>query len=311
MNSSLMAENDFMNLAVSLDLLISVPLIYFLLIRKTKIPKTTVIPVLLIGIFLGSYFLSSEDQIYLTLFTTWALPFIELFIVTYIIITVRKARKHYKSLEESMDFFDAIKMACADILPSKVITLVATEIAVFYYGFFHWKKMKPKENEFTHHMKSGAPALFGALLLIIAVETIGFHFLLRQWSDIAAWVLTILSIYTGFQVFGFARSLGKRPIVIDKDGLILRYGLLNEAFIPFSDIESLQLSGKDLEKTKLTRTLSPLGEMESHNCILTVTNLKTLNGVYGFKKQFKVLGFHLDDPQKFSAQIMPHLSAVV
>ena len=44
MKSSFLNGNDILNFAITADLLLTVPLVYFLLIRKSKIPKTTVIP---------------------------------------------------------------------------------------------------------------------------------------------------------------------------------------------------------------------------------------------------------------------------
>src|SRR6056297_2889248 len=91
MKSPFLNGNDALNLAITADLLLTVPLVYFLLIRKSKIPKTTVIPVMIIGLLVGSYFLPKENQTYLELFKNWFLPVIELSILTFVIIKVRKA----------------------------------------------------------------------------------------------------------------------------------------------------------------------------------------------------------------------------
>ena len=96
----------------------------------------------------------------------------------------------------------------------KILVLpFATEVTVFYYGFINWKTRETNVNEFTYHKKSGTPDLSYAFIGIIdLVETIAIHFLLTRWSFIAAWILTALSISTGIQVFGFAKSVTQRPI---------------------------------------------------------------------------------------------------
>ena len=298
--SSILKGNDTLNLAITADLLLTVPIVYFLLIRKTEIPKTTVVPVMIVGLLIGSYFLPKESQSYLTLFKTWALPVIELSILTFVVIKVRSAIKKYKGLKGmTPDFYTALKNTCYEILPKKLVLPFATEVAVFYYGFINWKTREVNENEFTYHKNSGTPALFGAFILIIGIETFALHFLLTRWSLLAAWILTALSIYTAIQVFGFAKSLSKRPISINRDSLILKYGILNEVEISFLNIDKVELSRKSLEKDELTKTLSPLGEIESHNVIIHLKRENELVGLYGMIKKFKVLGLHIDEPKEF------------
>jgi hypothetical protein len=292
--------NDTLALAFSIDLLFTIPLIYFLLIRQTTIPKTTVVPFMLVGLFLGLYLLPEESQTYLSLFQTWGLPVIELSVIAFIVWKVRRAVKKYDELkDQSVDFYTGLKRTCQEILPKKLVLPFATEVAVFYYGFLRWKSKQVKENEFTYHKESGAPALFGVLILIIGIETIVFHLLLGLWSDLAAWMLTALSLYTAIQVVGFARSLSQRPITIHDDTLYLRYGILNEAEIDLADISLIELSHKSLEKGPFTKTLSPLGELVSHNVILHLKNEYVLTGLYGIRRKFNVIGLHVDEPLKF------------
>lgn len=304
MTSSFLKGSDALNAAITIDLLLTVPIVYFLLIRKTAIPKTTVVPIMVIGLLLGTYFLPEESQTYLSLFKTWALPMIEVSVLTFVIIKVRSTLRKYNRLKgSSPDFFSALKSTCHEILPKALVLPFATEVAVFYYGFIHWKTRALEEHEFTYHKQSGTPTLFAAFILIIAIETVAFHFLLARWSAIAPWVLTALSIYTALQVFGFARSLSKRPISIGTEALTLRYGILNEVEIPFSEIDSLELSTKPLEKDVLTKSLSPLGELESHNLIIRLKSENELTGLYGMKTRFKVLGLYLDEPSRFKVSM--------
>ncbi len=241
--SSFLNGNDTFNFAISADLLLTVPLVYFLLIRKSETPNTTVIPVMIIGLLVGSYFLPQQSQTYLSIFKTWALPVIEISALIFVIIKVQGAIRKYKALKGSTpDFFNALVNTCQEILPKRLVQPFATEVAVFYYGFINWKTREIRENEFTYHKKSGTPAIFYTVILIIAIETVAIHFLLTLWSSVAAWILTALSIYTAIQVFGFAKSLSKRPISINKDSLTLRYGILNEVEIPLSDIDKVELS---------------------------------------------------------------------
>lgn len=302
--SSILQGNDTLNLAITADLLLTVPLVYFLLIRKTEIPKTTVIPVMIIGLLIGSYLLPKESQTYLTLFKTWALPIIELSVLTFVVIKVRGAIKKYKGLKGlTPDFYTALKNTCYEILPKYVVMPVVTEIAVFYYGFLNWKKRVLKENEFSYHKDSGTITLLIAIIFIVAIETFIFHFLLSKWSDLAAWILTFVSIYSAIQIFGFLKSMLKRPISLEDNKLYLRYGIMNESTIDLREIDSIEISSRDIELNKKTRKLSFLGELESHNVIIRLKTEHTLIGLYGIKRKYEVLALHVDDKIAFKNRI--------
>ena len=69
------------------------------------------------------------------------------------------------------------------------------------------------------------------------------------------------------------------------------------------EIDSIEISSKDVELNKETRKLSFLGELESHNVIIRLKNENTLIGLYGIKKKFKVLALYIDDKNEFKNQI--------
>lgn len=303
--SSIFSTNpNSLSTGITVDLLLTVPFIYFLLIRKTNIPKTTVVPFLIGGIVICSLIIPSENQYYLNLFKTWVLPIVELSILTFVIYNVRKAIKRYRlNSNESIDFFTTLKSTCYEILPKGTVIPVVTEIAVFYYGFIHWRKRKLEKNEFTYHKDSGTIAILIAIIFIVAIETVVFHILLSKWSDIAAWVLTFLSIYSGIQLFGFLKSMYKRPSSIENDKVFLRYGIMNETTIDLSNIDTIEISSKDIELNKETRKLSFLGELESHNMVIRLKEENTLIGLYGIKRKYKNLAFHIDKKVEFKNQI--------
>lgn len=184
--STFLKDNSILSFAVTVDLLIMVPIVYFLLIRKTDIPKTTVIPVMMVGLLIGSWMLPVGSQSYLRIFKTW--------------------------------------------------------------------------------------------------------------------VLSGLSVYTAIQILGFARSLSRRPVVITNSSLILRYGILNEVEIALADLAKVELSNKLPDQDGLTTMLSPLSSLESHNVIISLKKENDLIGIYGIKKRFKVIGIHIDEPERFKEE---------
>lgn len=295
--------ND-LSAGITFDLLLTVPLLYLLLIRKTSIPKTTVVAVLIVGMVVGTIILPAQNQYYLDLFKTWIFPLVELSIVSYVIYKVTKAIKRYKqNKKENVDFYTTLKNTCYEILPKGVVIPVVTEIAVFYYGFLYWKKRKLNTNEFSYHKDSGTVPLLIAIIFIVGIETAVLHILLQKWNVTVAWILTFLSIYTGIQLFGFLKSMSKRPISIEGDKLYLRYGIMNETTIDLKTIDSIEISSKDIERNKETRKLSFLGALESHNVIIRLKQENELTGLYGIKRKYKNLALYVDQKNEFRDQI--------
>ncbi|AXT52239.1 hypothetical protein D1818_15845 [Aquimarina sp. BL5] len=173
------------------------------------------------------------------------------------------------------------------------------EIAVFYYGFVSWRKTKLQNNEFSYHKNSGTIPILIALIPIIAIETYVLNILLSKWSITAAWLVSALSIYSGFQIFGFLKSMFKRSFSIEKNTIHLRYGILSEARIDINNIKSIEISSKPIEFNDTVRKLSPLGELESHNIVIHVKKENTIIGLYGIKRKFKTLAFYIDNKEEF------------
>ena len=303
-SSLFLTDSPALMLAVSLDLLLTIPVVYFLLIRKTGIPKVTVVPVLMLSTVAASFILPATHQVYIDLFKTWGIPFVEIAVLTFITLKVRSLVRSYRdSKEQAPDFFTALKEACLEIMPPKVVPLFASEVSVIYYGFLSWRRRPLRLNEFSYHKRSGTQALLGAAVVVIAIETVALHLLLAQVSELGAWILTGLSVYTALQVFGVAKSLARRPIVCKEDRLIVRYGILNESEIAFEDIESVELSKQSVTLDKSIARLSPLGDMERHNLIIRLKKENTLTGLYGVKKKFRALALHVDDDLGFKTQM--------
>lgn len=298
------SNTSSLSIGITFDLLLTVPFVYFLLIRKTNIPKTTVVPFLILGIIICSLIMPTENQNYLNLFKTWILPIVELSILSFVIFKLRKGVKRYTlNKTESFDFFTTLKSTCYGILPKALVIPVVTEIAVFYYGFIYWRKRKLRENEFTYHKDSGTITLLIAIIFIVAIETVTIHILLAKWNATVAWVLTFLSIYSGIQIFGFVKSMLKRPISIENNKLFLRYGIMNQTTIDLENISSIEISSKDIELNKETRKLSFLGALESHNLVIRLKEENTLIGLYGIKRKYKNLALHVDKKNEFKEWI--------
>lgn len=300
-----------LSLTVTVDLLVCIPVVYWLVIRKSKIPNITVVPVLVIGLVVGTVLIPKTNQGFLELFKVWVLPVVELSVLGYIVFKVRKALQVFrKQKDNTADFYDAVKATCEEMMPAFVAKLFLTEISVLYYGFINWRSRPIGENEYTYHQKSTTKTILFALIFVIGIETVALHFLLLQWSAVAAWILTIVSIYTALQVFGMAKSLSQRPIVIGDKTVQLRYGILAQVEIKIDNIKSIELSKASIDLNSSIKKLSPLGSLDSHNIILHLKAEQYISGIYGIRRSAHSIALHVDEVEKFIADITARIQRV-
>jgi hypothetical protein len=291
---------DEISIGITFDLILTVPIVYYLLICKKNISKITTVPFFIAGIVVASFILPKDYQFYLSEIKYWVLPIVETTVFIIIVFKVRKTIQLFKKQKTfTPDFYSALKIATSEVLPKKISPALATEVAVIYYGFFNWKQRVLNDNEFSYHIKSGTITLLSVFIFMIILEMSVIHVLLQKWSNTAAWILSILSFYAILQVFGFLRSMGKRPVTIEDDRLILRYGLLSESIIFLDKIDSIEVSRKPIDPNKLEQKLSPLKDFESHNIILHLKTENSISGLYGIQQTYKSIAFHIDHKEKF------------
>lgn len=304
-NSSAFAERpDLMAMASTIDLTLLIPLIYFLCIRKSSIPKVTVLPVFVLSMVLASQLIPSDYQQTLG-YIQYLIPLIELFVIGFILYNVRKTVKAYdqqKQGKKRQGFLETVSEATTKAYGQGILANVfATEISVFHYAIIGWNPQieAPKGERFTYHKESGYFAFFGVILFALVVETAIFHLLLMQWSNVAAWILTAISIYSLFFVFGDFNAIRKRPMYFTEDGLVVRVGLRWTVHIPFEEIESVELRIPDKEKEEFANFIVA-GEA---NTVINLKSEATAKGLYGFKKTFNRLALNMDNRQDFQKQL--------
>ena len=311
LNSTAFTTNqNTLSTFITIDFIITIPLVYFLLVRKTNISNLTIAPFLIFCVIIASYVIPTANQDTLVLAKTWLIPIVEISVISLIILKVRKAIKHYKTIaNHNQDFYSILQNTCASIFPEVPAKLAANEIALFYYGFFNFKKVELKPNEYTNYKGSGILSTLGAVIFLVAVEMVTIHILAAKWSSTLAWVLTGLSIYSAIQLIGIIRSVPKRPIAINDHELILRFGMLSETIVPIEAIDTIALAdSSDFNKEKGTKTLSLLGELENSNVVIQLKTPQQLQFIYGKPKSYTKLLLFVDDNQSFKTKVETLLS---
>lgn len=291
---------------VVIDFLVTIPLVYFLLIRKKAISNKTVFSVMMIGLLVASLVLPKDNQVFLGTIKVFLVPIVEIGLIVFVVIKARGVLKRIKeSKDQSLDFFDVINKACREILPSKVAGIFASEIAMVYYGLFSWKKKELQENQFTYHKDGMATSVILGFLLVVVIEMFVTHSMMKQGNVKGSFVLAVLSGYTALQIIAILRSLSKRPIVIDenKGELHLKFGILANAKIPFSKIEKIELSTREISEKSPIKFFSPIGRAGGHNVLLYFKQEIQFNSFYGFSKKANTLALQIDKKDLFVSNI--------
>lgn len=293
--------------AITLDLIFTVPLVYFLLIRKTKIPKGTALSFLILGVVIASFIVPQEHQIIISWVKQFLIPIAEISIFLLVLFRIRKVYKNFQGVKENTpDFLDTLRITVAEILPKKIVEPFVLEIAMIYYCFFAWKKPMILNNAFTYHKKSDLTLIFGVFIFLILVETFAFHILVERWSVVVAWIGTSLSLYSMIQIIGIIKSASRRPIILGENKAILRFGLMSETEVLYEDIDRIELSQRTISNNPLAKKLGT--ELNSHNVIIYLKKENVLHGLFGIKKNYQMLSFFVDEHKKFKEEIDQRIS---
>jgi len=292
-------------LGITVDLTLTVPILYLLLIQTRKIPKTTIVPVFIIGLLIAGKVLPEEQQTLLNWIKTWCFPLVELSLLSFIAYKIYSVRILFKQ-EKSNDIYTNVLTIVQGLVPRKFSYIVASELLVPYYCFGGWKKVVLSTGEYSYHKNSGSIALLWVLVMIIVVELFALHLLIGLWSPTVAWCFSLLSLYSCMQIIALIRSMPRRPIMMTDTHLVLRYGIAANAKFEWKNILAIQHYENELETTNL----SPLGELERPNVTLTLREKSVVQLIFGKELETNTIAFYIDDLDGFKMAVEKHLSEI-
>ena len=300
--SKIASLNPTLFIGITYDMVILIPLTYFFAIRKTKIPRLTVISVFVLSYWAARFFLPDTGQSHLSIIGTYFFPILELFIMGFVIYNSYHIIKSFNHTADK-DILSAFGKATQNTLGDNLISkLLAVEIATIYYAFFDWKTKKLTHNEFSYHIENGALGIWGALIFLIFIETFAIHLLLAQWNVVVAWVLFGISLYTAIQFFAHTKAMLKRPISIHNDTLVLRYGIFGNTKIPLSMIDKIEeTSNFENQNYSKPVSISILEGVESYNLAIILKEEVEIEKIYTLKKKSDVILLHVDEKERFLA----------
>ena len=292
--------------AITYDLTLTAPILFLLLSGKSTISKLKAVPFFIGGTLIASYVLPENSHQHLDYIITYAVPVVELIVFAIIARKLFSGIKRYTAnAAHTADFYTVSKKSTQELFgKTSYASFFASEIAMLYYVFFAWKRIKLQPNEFTNYKENASMAIAGALLMVVCIETYAFHVLLLKWSSLAAWILTATSIYTAFMIIGHIKALRRRPSVLTHNELVLKNGLLADCTINLEAIYKIELCTAEMASRDLKiKNLSLSKESTHHNIAIHFSTPQTIEKIYGFSDECDVLLLHMDDKHDFVEKV--------
>lgn len=305
--SPLLAKYPELSWAITFDLTLTAPILFLVVSRKSNISKIRAIPIFVVGILVATFVLPIHHQHFLNYITTYLLPLVELFVLFFLILKVRKGVKIFKRLAaDNYDFYFISKKSAKELFgTSRIGAFLASEISMLYYALSSWSKRKLLPNEYSNYKERGSIQLAGAFLTVILIETLAFHILLVYFEkNVLAWILTFSSLYTAIIIFAHIRALIKRPSELTNAVLYLKNGLIADVKIKIEEIESIELTMTKVDAPGLKIGNMGLGKESTNHTIAMYFKIpQTIEKIYGFTENCDLLLFHLDDKEEFVQKV--------
>ncbi|MCI0697760.1 hypothetical protein L0337_37905 [candidate division KSB1 bacterium] len=288
--------------AMTLDLVMGLPALYYIfVVRQRRIPAITLVPVLVLAIVIAGFILPATQQAPVD-FIKKFIPLLELFVLGFIAIKIRTIVKHYHQAKLTEIYFtDALAASLERTLGAwPIVPILVTEFSLLYYAVAGWfKQFKSWDSShlaFSYHRKTGYAAVLGALALVLIVETAALHILLQQWSTLAAWIFTGLSLYSLLWLIGDYHAQRLHPIVLSKTHLHLRAGLRWRATITLSDIEAVQKANPRERKAADYVSFAIFGQPR---LVIDLKQPVIVTGLFGITRKVRRIGLAVDDERQF------------
>jgi len=304
--SDLLTTNPELSLFITIDLLLTAPILWLLLTRKRGFHFTTAIPFFIGGILAANYFLPLEQQFWLYWAERTLFPLVEISAFSYVFTQVRKTIKTLKEERRGdPDFFKAISVATDKIFgDTKIAKMMSFEVSVFYYGFLSLKKRATLDDStFTYYRKNGILSVYIAFMLLVIAETAVTHILLMRWNVIIANIATLGSLYAVLQLWAHARAVMLRPIIVEHGSLKMKNGIAGDFEISLEKIDKVERSRRLPKNRDGVQQIGFLGSLETHNMILYLSEEIDIVGLYGSKKKGHTILFYVDEPDAFQKAI--------
>ncbi|MEN2791465.1 hypothetical protein ABC974_17645 [Sphingomonas oligophenolica] len=190
-----------------------------------------------------------------------------------------------------------LEAALSKIIPANLAKFAAHDINLIGY-LFVWRRSADVPAgmipfDYYRHVR---PILF-AFLAIAAIEAFAAHFLFMHARPIIKWIVFAVDDIGLLYLLAFILSLPKLPVLVSREGLRVRAGVLVDQWIPMEEIASagrvISLAAED--KSRMLKA----SLMAYPNVIVTLKRPLKLKLPFRGERAIELIGLHPDDAAGF------------
>jgi len=300
-NNSFITQTNAKAFIIALDLIIIAPLILWI---SNKLERPLQIKYVLP--FLGLTLLTISQTTNSTRLLI-GLGLAEVLLATYFLHKIAKASKHLRTPKQNTQARVQSFMSAAfqNSPASPIFHLAFTEIQLINLALTGWLKQPKQSKEHFSYHKNFDSSIMLAIALITMFEALPLHLLIHQWSNLAAWLITALHLYSLLWLAGLYQSYRHKPITLSKDTLELNQGLIWTVSIPLSSLLRFE---KTQENHLATLKVSLKKKTE-----FTVTLKHPIKayGLFGIRKKSKSFSFNVDENDRFEKLLRTKLKLCI
>ncbi|MFD0679136.1 MULTISPECIES: hypothetical protein [unclassified Paenibacillus] len=310
--SSINEKDWLLVYAVMFDCMLVIPFLYWLCMLRGKGKSISkVLPLPLLGGLAAWLVLpvSMRNHIWNGI---WPIELLIIAVeVTFIAYEVRILYRFFRCFRqvarEEANTGEALRKAVHETIGrGKLASLLLHDVSAAYYLLFSWKRktLAKLEHsvEFSYYRKTSQRLYAAILSKILIIEGICVHFLVQQWSDWAAWILSISDFWLLALIWSDYRASVLQPVKLQDGILKLRYGLRIQADVPLQLIAHTATALEyQLEKEEQRDAALPL--LAAPNIRIELKEPITVEGLLFLPRKVTKIFLALDEPETFVREI--------
>lgn len=296
-SSALQQAPDLIHFAVTFDLCITVPALYYLLVVRTgTAPPLTIVPLFLVSVLATRIVIPAEYRTFASQLELLVIP-AELLLVAVIATKVRSAVIASTGRD---DIVYRIQEAAIHLAgDNRIARIASTEIAILYLGILGWRQKEPAARgvaSSTSYRSEGWGSVVACIMILLVAEMIAVHLFIQQWSHSVAWFVTAIEVWGLLWILGDYQALRLRPLVVTDRNIEMRFGFRWSATISRTAVASVEmLPSADAEALREHPTYLRFSHIEEPNHLIRLTRPFVFEGLFGIRREVDLIGVRLDD----------------
>jgi hypothetical protein len=304
MNSSQFQDHmHLLTVGISLDFVIVIPLLHYLFNFKHSRNRITSLALpALIGYAVLLLIIPSSTQAHLQ-FIKYVLIPLELCVLGYGGYKVLSIFRHLRrNVYQQHHVVAALRASITSSFGNnRWVSFLAHDLSIFYYIFFAWRTNQsavPNAASFSYVKQSNWLIIILFISKLLILEGVLLHFVIAQWSHLAAWILSIGNLYVIIMLIADYRAMVQNPITVTKQAISIQYGLQISCQLDVSNIADVSLiKYEKLSKDQLKTAVMPLS-IEPNVCITLMNPVQAVL-LFGKQKLVDHIYLFLDNPDEF------------